>query len=64
MRYYFVQNGVDVSRIEAKNYGEKRHFYSNDTTFGRGKNRRVVIQMQNNNAVKNSIHNSSVAAFY
>ncbi len=46
IRDYFVKNGIDVSRIEAKGYGEKRHIASNETTLGRGKNRRVVIQMQ------------------
>ena len=46
IRDYFVKNGIDVSRIAAKGYGEKRHIASNDTTLGRGKNRRVVIQMQ------------------
>jgi len=46
VRDYFVKNGIDASRIEAKGYGEKRHIASNDTTLGRGKNRRVVIQMQ------------------
>ncbi len=46
IRNYFVENGIDASRIEAKGYGEKRHIASNDTTLGRGKNRRVVIQMQ------------------
>ena len=46
IRDYFVQNGIEVSRIEAKGYGEKRHISSNETTLGRGKNRRVVIQMQ------------------
>ncbi|QBG34257.1 OmpA family protein [Litorilituus sediminis] len=46
IRDYFVKNGIDASRIEAKGYGEKRHVASNDTTLGRGKNRRVVIQMQ------------------
>ncbi|WP_019025982.1 flagellar protein MotY [Colwellia piezophila] len=46
IRDYFVDNGIDVSRIEAKGYGEKRHIASNATTLGRGKNRRVVIQMQ------------------
>ncbi len=46
IRDYFVENGIEVSRIEAKGYGEKRHISSNDTTLGRGKNRRVVIQMQ------------------
>lgn len=42
---YFVQNGVDVSRIQAEGYGERRHIASNQTTLGRGKNRRVVIRM-------------------
>jgi outer membrane protein OmpA-like peptidoglycan-associated protein len=46
IRDYFVKNGIDANRIEAKGYGEKRHIASNDTTLGRGKNRRVVIQMQ------------------
>ena len=46
IRDYFVKNGIDVSRIEAKGYGEKRHISSNETTLGRGKNRRVVIQME------------------
>lgn len=46
IRDYFVKNGIDASRIEANGYGEKRHIASNDTILGRGKNRRVVIQMQ------------------
>jgi len=46
IRSYFVKNGIDANRIEAKGYGEKRHIASNDTILGRGKNRRVVIQMQ------------------
>ena len=46
IRDYFVKNGIDASRIEATGYGEKRHIASNETTLGRGKNRRVVIQMQ------------------
>ncbi len=46
IRDYFVKNGIDVNRIEAKGYGEKRHIASNESTLGRGKNRRVVIQMQ------------------
>lgn len=46
VRDYFVKNGIDPNRIEAKGYGEKRHISSNGTTLGRGKNRRVVIQMQ------------------
>lgn len=46
IRDYFVENGIEVNRIESKGYGEKRHIASNETTLGRGKNRRVVIQMQ------------------
>ncbi|MDP7592040.1 MAG: OmpA family protein [Litorilituus sp.] len=46
IRNYFVKNGIDANRIEANGYGEKRHIASNDTTLGRGKNRRVVIQLQ------------------
>ena len=46
IRDYFVKNGIDASRIEATGYGEKRHISSNETTLGRGKNRRVVNQMQ------------------
>ncbi len=46
IRDYFVKNGINASRIEATGYGEKRHIASNNTTLGRGKNRRVVIQMQ------------------
>ncbi len=45
IRDYFVQNGIDPSRIEAKGYGEKRHIASNETILGRAKNRRVVIRM-------------------
>ncbi|GLX80070.1 smf-dependent flagellar motor protein MotY [Thalassotalea insulae] len=45
IRDYFVKNGIDPSRIEAKGYGEKRHIASNDTVLGRAKNRRVVIRM-------------------
>ncbi len=43
---YFVKNGIEVTRIESNGYGEKRHIASNETTLGRGKNRRVIIQMQ------------------
>ena len=46
IRQYFIGNGIEPSRIEAKGYGEKRHIASNNTTLGRGKNRRVVIQME------------------
>ncbi|NQY63528.1 MAG: OmpA family protein [Alteromonadaceae bacterium] len=45
IREYFVNSGVDPSRIEAKGYGEKRHIASNDTVLGRSVNRRVIIRM-------------------
>ncbi len=45
IRKYFIENGIDPSRIEAKGYGEKRHVSSNQTVLGRAKNRRVVIRM-------------------
>ncbi|MFD2165939.1 OmpA family protein [Thalassotalea euphylliae] len=46
IREFFVNAGIAPERIEATGYGEKRHIASNDTTLGRGKNRRVVIQME------------------
>ncbi len=46
IRQYFISNGIDASRIEAKGYGEKRQIASNKTTLGRGANRRVVIKME------------------
>ena len=45
IRDYFVQNGIDSTRIEATGYGEKRHVASNQTVLVRSKNRRVVIRM-------------------
>jgi len=46
IRQYFIENGIDPTRIEAKGYGENRHIASNDTVLGRAKNRRVVIRME------------------
>ena len=46
IRKYFIESGVDVARIESKGYGEKRHIASNETSLGRAKNRRVVIQLE------------------
>ena len=46
IRQYFIENGINPERIEAKGYGEKRHIASNASTLGRGKNRRVVIHME------------------
>ncbi|MFC4655944.1 MULTISPECIES: flagellar protein MotY [Rheinheimera] len=38
--------GLEQSRIDVEGFGEKRHVASNETSLGRAKNRRVVIQMQ------------------
>lgn len=46
IKNYFVEKGIDPTRIEAKGYGEKRHIASNNTTLGRGENRRVVISLE------------------
>lgn len=46
IKEYFVNSGIDPKRIEAKGHGEKRHIASNNTTLGRGQNRRVVIRME------------------
>ena len=46
IRQYFIKQGIQPKRIEAQGYGEKRHIASNNTTLGRGQNRRVVIQME------------------
>jgi OOP family OmpA-OmpF porin len=43
VRDYFVQKGVDPSRIRAKGYGESRPVASNDTEEGRQQNRRVEL---------------------
>jgi outer membrane protein OmpA-like peptidoglycan-associated protein len=46
IRDLIVGSGIDANRIEAKGYGEKRHIASNNSVIGRGKNRRVVIRME------------------
>ncbi|WP_017444626.1 flagellar protein MotY [Gayadomonas joobiniege] len=43
---FFLQNGLDASRISAQGHGEKRHVASNQNLIGRSKNRRVVVQME------------------
>lgn len=45
IRKYFIDAGIDVARITATGYGEKRHIASNQTVLGREQNRRVVIRM-------------------
>ena len=41
-----VSFGLEEGRIRTEGLGEKRHVASNETSLGRAKNRRVVIQMQ------------------
>jgi outer membrane protein OmpA-like peptidoglycan-associated protein len=41
-----VSFGLEESRIRTEGLGEKRHVASNESSLGRAKNRRVVIQMQ------------------
>jgi len=45
VRIYFVENGIDSSRLEAKGYGEANPIASNDTREGRAKNRRIVFRV-------------------
>lgn len=45
IKNFFVQAGVDASKIEVEGYGEKRHIASNQTELGREENRRVLIEM-------------------
>ncbi|QOL27270.1 OmpA family protein [Thalassotalea sp. LPB0316] len=45
IQQYFVEAGIDVDRITATGYGEKRHIASNQSVIGREQNRRVVIRM-------------------
>ena len=42
---HFIDAGIDIARISATGYGEKRHIASNQTVLGREQNRRVVIRM-------------------
>jgi len=45
---YFVENGVDASRLTAKGYGSANAIDSNKTRAGRANNRRVEITVTNN----------------
>jgi len=42
---YLTSNGIDVSRLNAKGYGESRPIQSNNTSDGRRANRRVEINL-------------------
>lgn len=41
-----ISFGLEESRIRTEGLGEKRHIASNESSLGRAKNRRVVIQME------------------
>lgn len=45
IQQFFVQAGIDGSKISVEGFGEKRHIASNKTELGREENRRVIIQM-------------------
>lgn len=44
---YFVENGVDASRISAIGYGQMSPIADNNTADGRAKNRRVEVKLSN-----------------
>ena len=44
---YLVKNGIDVSRLESKGYGESNPIDTNKTRAGRANNRRVEIKVTN-----------------
>lgn len=46
IRTLLLSYGLEDARIDVEGFGEKRHIASNETSLGRAKNRRVVIQMQ------------------
>ena len=44
---YFVNNGIDASRLTAKGYGEADPIDTNKTRAGRANNRRVEVKVTN-----------------
>ncbi len=46
VRNYLIDQGVEAYRMRAIGYGETRPIASNDTEYGRAKNRRVEITLQ------------------
>ncbi|WP_234418573.1 flagellar protein MotY [Dongshaea marina] len=46
VKNFFVNNGVDASKIKVHGYGEKHHIAPNDNVLDRAKNRRVVISIE------------------
>jgi len=42
---WFVQNGIDMSRIHVVGHGEDKPWMENETDGGRAKNRRADIEI-------------------
>lgn len=45
LKAFFVSAGVDEKLINTEGFGEKRHVAPNETSRGRGTNRRAVVQL-------------------
>lgn len=46
IKSYMTEKGIAADKIVTQGFGEKRHVATNNTIIGRGKNRRVVIQIE------------------
>ena len=44
---YFIENGVDASRLSSKGFGESMPMDSNKTRAGKANNRRVEVKLMN-----------------
>lgn len=45
IKMFFVEAGIDGTKISVEGFGERRHIASNQTELGRQENRRVIVQM-------------------
>lgn len=45
LKAFFVEAGIDEAIIRTEGFGERRHVAPNETTRGRGVNRRAVVQL-------------------
>ncbi len=45
IKQFFIAAGVADEKVQVEGFGERRHVASNQTSLGRGTNRRVVLQM-------------------
>ena len=46
IKAYMTEKGIAAEIVVTQGFGEKRHVATNNTIIGRGKNRRVVIQIE------------------